>query len=59
MTTSFDEGRPIVRMVQWSIFDPNHVRPDPQTREQTRDNLVQFFSNAFGQSQAARESAPK
>ena len=36
-----------------------HVRPDPQAREQTRDDLVQFFANAFGLSQATQEAPPK
>jgi uncharacterized protein len=35
-----------------------HVRPDPQAREQARDDLVQFFRNAFGQAQATHAIAP-
>ncbi|WP_052409435.1 dienelactone hydrolase family protein [Paraburkholderia oxyphila] len=35
-----------------------HVRPDPAAREQARDDLVQFFMNAFGQPPAAQGIAP-
>jgi dienelactone hydrolase len=35
-----------------------HVRQDPQAREEARDDLVQFFTKAFGQAQAAQAIAP-
>ena len=36
-----------------------HVRPDPQAREQSRDDPVRFFSTALGQPQAVQGISSK